>query len=111
MRPFRCRLVFAVVAVLAVLTLNLLVLMMLGCGVSGPPASLAVVQASDLGVIGSNPEIVGRDGGYSGVFAGNSVWVFGDTFLANANAEGQTLISDSWANEWGKFGARRAGSS
>jgi hypothetical protein len=55
-----------------------------------------VVQATDLGVIGSNPEILGRDGGYSGLFAGNSVWVFGDTFLANPNADGQTLISDSW---------------
>jgi len=38
-----------------------------------------------------------RDGGYSGMFAGNSVWVFGDTFLATPNAAGQTLISDSWA--------------
>jgi hypothetical protein len=70
----------------------------LACGASGPPASLAVVQTSDLGVIGSNPAILGRDGGYSGVFAGSSVWVFGDTFLANPNADGQTLISDSW--EW-----------
>lgn len=69
---------------------------MLGCGSSGPPASLAVVQTTDMGVIRSNPEILGRDGGYSGTFAGNSVWVFGDTFLANPNAEGQTLISDSW---------------
>jgi hypothetical protein len=69
---------------------------MLGCGASGPPASLAAVQTTDLGVIGSNPEILGRDGGYSGTFAGNSVWVFGDTFLANPNADGQTLISDSW---------------
>ncbi len=67
-----------------------------GCGSSGPPASLAVVQSTDMGVIGNNPKILGRDGGYSGTFAGNSVWVFGDTFLANPNAEGQTLISDSW---------------
>ncbi len=70
----------------------------LSCGSSGPPPSLAVVQATDLGVIASNPKILGRDGGYSGTFAGNSVWVFGDTFLANPNAEGQTLISDSWAS-------------
>jgi hypothetical protein len=25
------------------------------------------------------------------------VWLYGDTFLANPNAQGQTLISDSWA--------------
>jgi hypothetical protein len=74
----------------------LAILGMLSCGASGPPASLAVVQTTDLGVIGSNPGILGRDGGYSGTFAGNSVWVFGDTFLANPNADGQTLISDSW---------------
>jgi hypothetical protein len=59
---------------------------------------MAVVQATDVGAIGSNPKILGRDGGYSGLFAGISVWAFGDTFLANPNAEGQTLISDSW--EW-----------
>ena len=70
---------------------------MSGCKSSGPPPSLAVVQTTDLGTIGSNPKILGRDGGYSGMFAGNSVWVFGDTFLATPNAAGQTLISDSWA--------------
>jgi hypothetical protein len=69
---------------------------MWGCTSSGSPPNLAVVQTTDLGVIGSNPDIQGRDGGYSGMFAGNSVWVFGDTFLANPNADGQTLISDSW---------------
>jgi len=74
------------------------VLGMSGCGSSGPPASLAVVQTADLGTIGSNAEILGRDGGYSGMFAGNSVWVFGDTFLAKPNAEGETLISDSWTS-------------
>jgi hypothetical protein len=66
-------------------------------GNSGPSTGLSVVQATDLGVVAANSKIVGRDGGYSGVFAGNSVWLFGDTFLVNPNAEGQTLISDSWA--------------
>jgi hypothetical protein len=68
-----------------------------GCGSPGPAPSLAVAQTTDLGTIGNNPKILGRDGGYSGMFGGNSVWVFGDTFLVNPNAEGQTLISDSWA--------------
>jgi hypothetical protein len=31
------------------------------------------------------------------VFQGNSVWVYGDTFLAKPDAEGRTLISDSWS--------------
>jgi hypothetical protein len=57
-----------------------------------------VVQTADLAAVGSNPKILGRDGGYSGVFAGNSIWVYGDTFLANPNAKGETLISGSWAS-------------
>lgn len=31
------------------------------------------------------------------MFQGNSVWVYGDTFLAKPDAEGRTLISDSWS--------------
>ena len=65
-------------------------------GRAGPPAAVSVVQATDFGTIATNPKIVGRDGGYSGVFGGYAVWAFGDTFLANPNAEGQMLISDSW---------------
>ena len=75
----------------------LAVLATLSCGSSGPPASLSVVQVTDLGLIATNSKILGRDGGYSGVFNGNSVWDYGDTFLANPNADGETLISDSWA--------------
>ncbi len=80
----------------------LVALVLSGCslypsGASGPPPALAIVQATDIGVFGTNPKIVGRDGGYSGVFGGNAVWLYGDTFLTNPNAAGQTLISDSWA--------------
>jgi hypothetical protein len=65
-------------------------------GTSGPPADVTVVQSNELGAIASNPKIVGRDGGYSGVFGGYAVWLYGDTFLTTPNARGQTLISDSW---------------
>jgi hypothetical protein len=40
---------------------------------------------------------LGRDGGYSAVFQGYSVWLYRDTFLAVPNAKGFTLISDSWS--------------
>lgn len=66
-------------------------------GSAGPAPDLKVAQATDLGAILTNPKVVGRDGGGSAVFAGYSVWTFGDTFLQNPNAEGETLISDSWA--------------
>ena len=63
----------------------------------GAPPSTTVASASDLGAIQTNPDIVGRDGAYSAIFQGNSVWLFGDTFLANRDASGRTLISDSWS--------------
>jgi len=73
-------------------------LAMLSCGSNpGPPAALTVVSSSDLGPIPTNPEILGRDGAYSALFQGYSVWVYGDTFLANPNADGRGLISDSWS--------------
>ena len=76
-----------------------------GCGLrltssasnSGPPANLTVANVTDLGTIPTNPDILGRDGGYSTVFQGYSVWLYGDTFLAVPNAEDFTLISDSWS--------------
>jgi hypothetical protein len=55
------------------------------------------VQATDLGPIPTNPDILGRDGGYSALFDGDSVWVYGDTFLAKPNAQNFSLISDSWS--------------
>jgi len=63
----------------------------------GPPLALKVVSATDLGTIPTNPDILGRDGAYSAVFQGYSVWLYGDTFLAKPNADGRTLISDSWS--------------
>jgi hypothetical protein len=68
-----------------------------GCGVQLPPASLSVVEATDLGTIPTNPDILGRDGGYSVLFGGFSAWLYSDTFLAKPNAGDFTLISDSWS--------------
>jgi len=85
-----------------------LVLGMSGCGLSssgsssGSPGSgsspnLVVVSATDMGTIPTNPAVLGRDGAYSTIFQGNAVWLYGDTFLANADAQNRTLISDSWS--------------
>jgi len=75
-----------------------LVLGMSGCsGNSGPPPDSVVVNVTDLGTLETSSKILGRDGGYSGVFEGKSVWLYGDTFLASPDAEGRTLISDSWS--------------
>ena len=69
-----------------------------GCGsLSGLSPNLSIVSVQDLGTLPTNSDILGRDGGYSALFQGHSVLVFGDTFLANPNAGDFTLISDSWS--------------
>jgi Domain of unknown function (DUF4185) len=80
-------------------SLVLLLVVVLSCSISnpGPPPALVVAKVTDLGPISTNPDILGRDGGYSALFGGYSVWLYGDTFLANPNAEGFGLISDSWS--------------
>lgn len=68
------------------------------CGsTQGPPPALRIVAVHDLGTIPTNPDILGRDGAVSARFQGYSVWLYGDTFLANPNADGRGLISDSWS--------------
>lgn len=66
-------------------------------GSSGPPPEVSIVQAKDLGVIPTNPDILGRDGANSALFQGQSVWLYSDTFLAKPDAQDRTLISDSWS--------------
>jgi len=69
-----------------------------GCNsLSGLVPSLSIVSMQDLGALPTNSEILGRDGGYSALFQGKSVWLYGDTFLASPNADDFTLISDSWS--------------
>lgn len=71
---------------------------MSGCGSNpGPPPALNIANTSDLGTIPTNPDILGRDGALSAAFQGYSAWLYGDTFLANTNADGRGLISDSWS--------------
>jgi hypothetical protein len=75
-----------------------LALSITNCGSNpGPPPALTVTSEIDLGTIPTNPDILGRDGAMSAVFQGYSVWLYSDTFLANQNAEGRGLISDSWS--------------
>jgi hypothetical protein len=64
---------------------------------AGPPPNLTVAQVTDLGTLPQGANVVGRDGGYSAEFQGQSVWLYSDTFLSKPNALGRTLISDSWA--------------
>jgi hypothetical protein len=89
--PLRC---------LEALSFSVLTAFLFGCGLSpssGPPSGVSVTKATDLGPIPTNPDILGRDDGYSALFQGYSVWLYGDTFIAKPNAENQTLLSDTWS--------------
>lgn len=62
-----------------------LILGLFGCRIypspsSGPPPALSIATVQDLGVIPTNPDILGRDGGYSAQFEGYSVWLYGVRF-------------------------------
>lgn len=65
-----------------------------GCG--GPPPAVRVEGVEVLGVL-AQPNIVGRDGGPSASLWGRSVWTFGDTIAATADAEQQTWHHNSYA--------------
>jgi hypothetical protein len=65
---------------------------------SGSTPQFTVVSAVDLGALPTNADILGRDGAYSAAFQGKAVWLYGDTFLANANLQNRTLISNSWSS-------------
>src|SRR6201998_2036752 len=87
------------ISVLSAPLASFLLLAVSGCslGSSGPPLAATVTKVTDLGTITTNPRILGRDGGYSALFQGYSVWLYGDTFLSSPDAEGRGLISDSWS--------------
>lgn len=53
------------------------------------------VQATELGQIATNPDILGRDGGYSALFQGHSVWLYADTFLGKPDVTGRNFISNT----------------
>ena len=97
-------------ATAVLLLTSFLALGMSGCslfsGSSGPPPDVSIVQAKDLGVIPTNPNILGRDGANSALFQGQSVWLYSDTFLAKPDVQDRTLISDSWSFTTSDFNAQ-----
>jgi hypothetical protein len=73
----------------------LVALLAIGCGAA--PSPVVVVESVEpLGIV-AQPGIVGRDGGPSASLWGRSVWTFGDTVAATADAEGQTWHHNSYA--------------
>ncbi len=55
------------------------------------------IAVRDLGPVRFLPVIRGRDGGFSAIFDGRSVWMFGDTPLNTAGVDGSEWRSSTWA--------------
>jgi hypothetical protein len=56
-----------------------------------------VVSTVAMGTIKQNPNVMGRDGTWSVKLKGKSYWLFNDTPMYKANAEGANFISNSLA--------------
>ncbi len=52
------------------------------------PTELRVVSSTELGPLQTNPRIQAREGGHSALWEGRSLWVYGDTILSEAGADG-----------------------
>jgi hypothetical protein len=83
-----------VTGVMAKLLAGLLLAVLVGACADPLPKSETLVE---IGVVPLPPEHAGRDGGFSGVLQGRSVWVFGDTFLPRTAEDGLRWRSSSWS--------------
>lgn len=61
------------------------------------PPEFTVREVHDLGSVESSAEISSRDCGFSAIFEGKSVWVFGDTLLTLANEYNSPILCNSWS--------------
>lgn len=68
-----------------------------GCAESEPPPAGSVSSSEDLGPLETNAVIGGRDGGYSGMAFGRSVWLYGDTILVEPDADGSGWHNNSFS--------------
>ncbi len=58
---------------------------------------LSTDRVQDLGALETSSTIKGRDGGYSGVWRGRSIWLYGDTILSLAGVDGSSWRHNSWS--------------
>ncbi len=60
-------------------------------------APVEVLRVEDLGPLAQSAQIRARDGGYSGVVGGRSVWVYGDSVLTAPGEDGSTWRHNTWS--------------
>jgi hypothetical protein len=63
-------------------------------------AEVTIGSVRDLGAVESSSLVLMRDCGFSAIFQGKSVWVFGDTFLEYANVDDRRLLCNSWSSTY-----------
>jgi hypothetical protein len=64
---------------------------------SGPPPIPPLQSVTAMGIVTQDPLVQGRDGTYSALIDGESVWAFDDTTLTQNNASGTNFFSNSLA--------------
>jgi hypothetical protein len=67
-----------------------------GCG-GGRPPSVQVASADEIGIVGQDALILGRDGGWGAGVFGREVFVFGDTFVTKPDPGATTLHTNSFS--------------
>jgi len=64
---------------------------------SGPPPIPPVLSVISMGAVTQNPVILGRDGTFSTLVDGRSLWTFGDTSMSIKNKNGSNWDDNSMA--------------
>ena len=64
---------------------------------SATPPSVRVESAVEIGTLGQSSLIVGRDGGWGAHVSAGEVFVFGDSFVSKADADGSSFHSNSYS--------------
>jgi hypothetical protein len=67
------------------------------CHATGSTPTAHIASMHEIGIVPDAPGSSGRDVGFSVRFGGHSVWVFGDTFFAEAAADGYHWRASSWS--------------
>src|ERR1700722_1332256 len=65
---------------------------------TGPPPIPPIQSVTPMGTVTQMPLVQGRDGTFSALIGGKSVWLFDDTAMTKANATGNNFIDNtmSW---------------
>jgi hypothetical protein len=63
----------------------------------GPPPIPTLQSVTPMGLVTQSPYVRGRDGTYSALLGGKSIWLFNDTSLTQNNASGTNFFSNSLA--------------